>query len=119
MEERRETVTAADGRRLDVRIAGPEGGPAIVAHPGTPDYARLHSETLAAGAERGVRHVSYARPGYLESDRHEGRSLADCAADVAAIADALGLDRFHVVGWWGGRAAVRTSWPARRSFPTG
>jgi pimeloyl-ACP methyl ester carboxylesterase len=85
-----------------VRIAGPEDGPTIVAHPGTPDDARLNSDTRSAGAQRGVRHVSYARPGYLESDRHEGRSVASCATDVRAIADALEIDRFHVVGWSGG-----------------
>jgi pimeloyl-ACP methyl ester carboxylesterase len=102
MDEWRETVTTPDGRRLEVRIAGPEGGPTVVAHPGTPDDARLSSETRSAGSERGVRHVSYARPGYLESDRHQGRSVASCAADVRAIANALELDRFHVVGWSGG-----------------
>jgi pimeloyl-ACP methyl ester carboxylesterase len=102
MDERRETVTTPDGRRLEVRIAGPEGGPTVVAHPGTPDDARLNSDTRSAGAQRGVRHVSYARPGYLESDRHEGRSVASCAADVRAIAYALEIDRFHVVGWSGG-----------------
>jgi pimeloyl-ACP methyl ester carboxylesterase len=102
MDERRETVTTPEGRRLEVRIAGPEGGPTVVAHPGTPDDARLKSDIRSAGAERRVRHVSYARPGYLESDRHEGRSVASCAADVRAIADALDIDRFHVVGWSGG-----------------
>jgi pimeloyl-ACP methyl ester carboxylesterase len=102
MDERRELVTAPDGRRLEVRISGPDDGPVVIAHPGTPDDAKLNSHTLATGAERGVRHVSYARPGYLESDRHEGRSVADCAADGAAIADGLGIDRFHVVGWSGG-----------------
>lgn len=102
MDERRETVTTPEGRRLEVRIAGPEGGPTVVAHPGTPDGARLKSDTRSAGAQRGVRHVSYARPGYPGSDRHEGRSVASCGADVRAIADALEIDRFHVVGWSGG-----------------
>jgi pimeloyl-ACP methyl ester carboxylesterase len=102
MDERREAVTTPDDRLLEVRIARPEGGPTVVAHPGTPDDARLNSETRSAGAERGVRHVSYARPGYLESDRDEGRSVASCAEDVRAIADALEIDRFHVVGWSGG-----------------
>jgi pimeloyl-ACP methyl ester carboxylesterase len=102
VEERRETVTAADGRRLDVTITGPDGGGTIIGHGGTPDDGRLYPETVAAGTERGLRHVSFARPGYVGSDRHEGRSVADCAADVEAIADALGIERFHVVGWSGG-----------------
>jgi hypothetical protein len=39
MDERRETVTTPEGRRLEVRIAGPEGGPTVVlirARPTTP-----------------------------------------------------------------------------------
>ena len=42
------------------------------------------------------------RPGYGDSDRLAGRSVAAAAADVAAIADAYGLDRFGVVGRSGG-----------------
>ncbi len=102
MEERREVIAGPRGRRLDVRVVGPRGGPVIIAHSGTPDDASLRPETVAAGIERGARHVSYARPGYLRSDRHQGRSVADCAADVRAIADALAIERFHVLGWSGG-----------------
>lgn len=50
----------------------------------------------------GVRLITYDRPGYGDSDRHEGRSVGDVAADVAAIADHFGLDRFAVVGRSGG-----------------
>jgi pimeloyl-ACP methyl ester carboxylesterase len=46
--------------------------------------------------------VTYSRPGYGDSTRHAGRSVADCAGDVAAIADQLGFERFHTVGWSGG-----------------
>lgn len=102
VEERRELITARDGRRLDVRIAGPDDDGVVVGHAGTPDDGQLFDETVEAGAKRGLRHVSYARPGYAESDRKEGRSVADCAVDVEAIADALEIERFHVVGWSGG-----------------
>ena len=57
---------------------------------------------LEEGAERGVRHISYSRPGYRGSERDPGRSVADCAADVAAIADALDIERFLCVGSSGG-----------------
>ena len=46
--------------------------------------------------------MSYDRPGYGGSGRHEGRSVADAAADVAAIADHLGADSFAVWGHSGG-----------------
>ncbi len=57
---------------------------------------------LAAGAERGFRHITYSRPGYGDSVRDPGRRVASCAADVAAIADALGVARFYSVGLSGG-----------------
>jgi pimeloyl-ACP methyl ester carboxylesterase len=101
VKELREAMTA-DGRRLDVRIHGPEAGPIVIDQTGTPSDGRLHAETVEAGAERGLRHVSYARPGYAASDRDSRRSVADCAADVAAIADTLGIERFYVVGGSGG-----------------
>jgi pimeloyl-ACP methyl ester carboxylesterase len=59
---------------------------------------------------RGLRHVgdgylthrlcvyTYDRPGYGRSTRMPGRRVADVAADVRAIADAVGLDRFAVGG---------------------
>jgi pimeloyl-ACP methyl ester carboxylesterase len=97
-----QSVRAPDGRALEVRVTGPEGGTTLIAHGGTPDDGSLHSETLEEGARRGLRQVSYARPGYAGCDRQEGRSVADCAADIAAIADALGIERFHTVGWSGG-----------------
>lgn len=83
-------------------MAGPEGAPSLIAHTGTPSDGSPHRETLEEAAKRGLRQVSYARPGYAGSDRHEGRSVADCAADVEAIANALGIERFHTVGWSGG-----------------
>jgi pimeloyl-ACP methyl ester carboxylesterase len=46
--------------------------------------------------------ITYDRPGYGQSDRHPGRRVADCAADVAAIADELGFERFAVRGGSGG-----------------
>jgi pimeloyl-ACP methyl ester carboxylesterase len=50
----------------------------------------------------GIRLISYDRPGYGESDRQQGRSVASAAADVLDIADQLGLDNFSVVGRSGG-----------------
>jgi len=50
----------------------------------------------------GVRLISFDRPGYGESDRLEGRRVADAAADMLAIADAHDLEQFSVVGRAGG-----------------
>jgi pimeloyl-ACP methyl ester carboxylesterase len=50
------------------------------------------------GAQRGLRHVTYSRPGYASSDRCAGRTVADCALDVAAIADALDIEAATIAG---------------------
>jgi pimeloyl-ACP methyl ester carboxylesterase len=41
-------------------------------------------------------------PGTVWSSPHPGRSIADCAADIKAVADELGIDRMAVWGWSGG-----------------
>jgi pimeloyl-ACP methyl ester carboxylesterase len=51
---------------------------------------------------QGVRLVTYDRPGYGLSDPHPGRIVADAADDVRAIADALGIETFAVMGRSGG-----------------
>jgi pimeloyl-ACP methyl ester carboxylesterase len=50
----------------------------------------------------GIRLIAFDRPGYGGSDRLPGRTVADAATDVVAIADALGLERFAVLGRSGG-----------------
>jgi pimeloyl-ACP methyl ester carboxylesterase len=52
--------------------------------------------------DAGVRAITYDRAGYGLSSRRAGRSVADAAADVATIADALALARFAVTGGSGG-----------------
>jgi pimeloyl-ACP methyl ester carboxylesterase len=96
------TVRAADGRRLSTQVYGdPEGKPVFLLH-GTPG-SRLGPHPRPAVLHRlGVRLISFDRPGYGESDRMEGRRVADVAADVRAIADTYGLRRFAVVGRSGG-----------------
>jgi pimeloyl-ACP methyl ester carboxylesterase len=50
----------------------------------------------------GARVITYDRPGYGQSSRHPGRRVVDCVADVTAIVDDLGVDRFAVTGGSGG-----------------
>jgi pimeloyl-ACP methyl ester carboxylesterase len=102
MEVRPLEVKAADGRRLQAEVAGPEDGELLVFHSGTPEAGMVFEPMVELGSKRGLRHLTYSRPGYRDSDRLEGRTVADCAADVAAIADALGVGRFHTAGASGG-----------------
>jgi pimeloyl-ACP methyl ester carboxylesterase len=52
--------------------------------------------------QNGIRWVSYDRPGYGGSTPDPGRDVASAASDVSAIADALGIDQFAVMGASGG-----------------
>ena len=96
------SVTAGDGRTLEVALGGPPDGTPLIFFHGTPGAAGPFYRLIETGAERGVRHIAYSRPGYGASDRHPGRTVASCAADVVAIADALGYDRFYCSGGSGG-----------------
>jgi pimeloyl-ACP methyl ester carboxylesterase len=96
------SISAGNGRLLEVVLAGPPDGVALFSHHGTPGAAEMLDPLVEVGAQRNLRHITYSRPGYGRSDRLAGRSVASCAADVAAIADALGYDRFYSVGSSGG-----------------
>jgi pimeloyl-ACP methyl ester carboxylesterase len=95
-------ITGPGGRRLDVELSGPRDGQVVLAHHGTPDAGTMFEPLVDAAGARGLRHVTYSRPGYGGSERHEGRRVADCAADVVAILDHLEVDRCFTVGTSGG-----------------
>lgn len=96
------TLTTPDGRTLAYVVRGPEDGmPVIVSH-GTPGSRFVRQPDDALYERQKVRAVAYDRPGYGLSDRKRGRSVADAAADIAAIADKLGFERYAVVGGSGG-----------------
>jgi pimeloyl-ACP methyl ester carboxylesterase len=98
----RTQIEVDDGRRLDVASAGPEDGPVVLFHTGTPGEGIVFDGLIQEGIDRGLRHISYSRPGYGRSERLPGRTVADCITDVEAIAKAFGTERFHTVGWSGG-----------------
>jgi pimeloyl-ACP methyl ester carboxylesterase len=94
------TVPTPDGRALRYRDEGDEDAPVVVTHHGTPG-ARLSAHPDPHLGD-GLRRIAYDRPGYGGSTPHPGRRVADVARDVAALADALGLERFGVYGVSGG-----------------
>ena len=89
-----------------VTVLGPEEGDSVFLLHGTPGVRDLFDFNVEEGARRGLSHVLYSRPGYEGSDRHPGRLVADCAADIAAIADVLRIESFYVIGESGGGPAA-------------
>jgi pimeloyl-ACP methyl ester carboxylesterase len=96
------TIETRDGRELCIEIAGEPSGRTILIHNGTPNSRHLYGPWVEDADARGVRVVSYDRPGYGGSTPHPGHTVADGAADVESIADALGVERFAVWGLSGG-----------------
>ena len=96
------TLRLSDGRALGYAQYGAPGGrPVFVFHgsPGSRVQVRAaHGPALA----RGIRIIAPDRPGLGLSTRLPGRQIADWPKDVRALADALGIARFAVIGISGG-----------------
>lgn len=89
-------VRVAGGRELAYTDIGDPSGPCVFFFHGAP-MSRLHLVPLDKPfAAEGLRVVSPDRPGYGRSSPQPGRSMTDWPADVAALADALAIDRFLV-----------------------
>ena len=95
-------VHTRDGRTLRISQAGEIGGVPGLCHHGMPGSRLLEPTDVARAHRRGIHLIGYDRPGYGGSSHHEGRNVADCAADVRTIADALGIRRLAVWGVSGG-----------------
>jgi pimeloyl-ACP methyl ester carboxylesterase len=72
------------------------GFPVFFLH-GSPG-SRLFCPKESVTAACGVRLITVDRPGYGRSDLHPGRKMLDWPDDVAALADALAIDEFAIVG---------------------
>lgn len=93
------TVRLPDGRRLACTTLGPADGlPVLQFHGAIGTPVRACPDTERVLGEAGVRLVLPQRPGFGGSDPAPRRTLTTWPADVAALADGLGLERFAVLG---------------------
>lgn len=97
-----DTVTLRDGRELAIAVSGPPGGVPLLYHHGTPGCLLQPAASRAECASRGLRFVTYSRAGAQGSTRNPGRTVADVAADMEDVLDAVGADRCLVAGKSGG-----------------
>jgi pimeloyl-ACP methyl ester carboxylesterase len=95
-------VRTPDGRTLVVREGGDPAGAPMLVFNGTPGSSLFYEPHLRDAEERGIRLISYDRPGYGGSTRDKGRNVVACAGDAAAVCDALGVGRFCLWGISGG-----------------
>lgn len=108
------TVSTADAGELTFDLLRSEiEGPQVIALHGFPQGARAWTRVGELLAERGIGLVAIDQRGYSPAARPEGvEHYGDriLSADVLMIADALGLDRFHLTGHdWGSHIAWVTA----------
>ncbi|MBN1813278.1 MAG: alpha/beta hydrolase [Anaerolineae bacterium] len=90
-------IRLPDGRALGYAEYGDPAGKPVLFFTGAPSSRFLHPPTEPTKA-LGARLIVLERPGFGLSDFQPRRTLLDWPNDVAAAADALGLDRFAVAG---------------------
>ena len=99
---------AANGFTFHCRECGPEGGEPVILLHGFPESSRMWTPLLPVLAEAGYRVLAPDQRGYSPGARPEGIDnyrYANLASDVTALADAVGFERFHLVGHdWGAGA---------------
>src|SRR4051794_20731127 len=102
MSEDLRQLRLSDGRRLAYcEYGSPAGKPVLYFH-GWPG-SRLEAKLADPVAKKfNAKIIAIDRPGFGMSDFKPNRTLLDWPLDVCELADALGLDRFAVVGVSGG-----------------
>ena len=105
-EERK--VALSTGIHMNVALAGPAGAPPVILMHGFPESHRTWRE-IAVRLDDSLRLVMPDLRGFGETDRPQevGAYATDTLiADIFALADALDIDRFALVGHdWGGAIA--------------
>jgi pimeloyl-ACP methyl ester carboxylesterase len=95
-------LSVGGGRVLRYCWYGPADGVPVISHSGSPSSRWKWPHLVGAMERSGVRLLVYDRPGYGGSTRQPGRTVADAAGDVRALADAQGWARFAAFGGSGG-----------------
>lgn len=112
------TIALPDSRLLCYDDVGSLGGLPVIFFHGMPGSRRYWQITGPGdpASEKNVRLISPDRPGIGRSSPAPHRSVRSTAADVLALADQLGLERFSLVGFSGGctyALAVAAAQPER------
>jgi 3-oxoadipate enol-lactonase len=102
------------GRTCVIDLAGPPGAPTLILiHALATTAALSWYPSMQALSER-YRVIAFDQRWHGRGIRSESFSLEDCADDVVAVADALGIDKFTVVGYSMGGAIAQLVWRRHR-----
>lgn len=100
--KRDQTIQLPDGRMLGFAEFGNSIGYPVFLFHGTPGSRLWFAEDDPVAQELGLRQIAVDRPGYGLSSPKKNHSILDFPADVAALANYLGLNKFAVLGTSGG-----------------
>lgn len=91
-----------EGRALACIESGDPAGTPLLEFHGLPSPRLAQTISDKFLRDRGIRRVTVDRPGVGFSDPQPGRTLLDWPQDVAEAVDALGIERFAILGVSGG-----------------
>jgi pimeloyl-ACP methyl ester carboxylesterase len=103
------------GRTCVIDLAGPPGAPTLIlVHALATTAALSWYPSMHKLAER-YRVIAFDQRWHGRGIQSESFSLEDCADDVVAVADALGVGKFTVVGYSMGGAIAQLVWRRHRT----
>jgi 3-oxoadipate enol-lactonase len=103
------------GRTCVIEMAGPPGAPTLILLHALATTAALSWYPSMHALAKNYRVIAFDQRWHGRGIRSETFSLEDCADDVVAVADALGVERFTVVGYSMGGAVAQLVWRRHRS----
>ena len=111
------TLALADGRRLEGWASDGSSTAAVLLQVGTPSAGVPYEPMVAEATDRGLRFVTYSRPGYAGSTRRAGsigRRLRRGRRRARPRARARAAARRRLVGRWPARSRLRRAPPRAR-----
>lgn len=98
-----------------IDLPGPPGAPVLILVHALATTAALSWYPSMQALSEHYRVIAFDQRWHGRGIRSERFRLEDCADDVVAVADALGVDRFTVVGYSMGGAIAQLVWRRHRS----
>jgi len=95
-------LITGDGKCIDYFEFNSSASDVLIYHPGTPAAGPITNEVAEAALKYNFRVIELIRPGYGQSSRMPGRTVADVATLTAELADHLNIEKFVSMGWSGG-----------------
>jgi pimeloyl-ACP methyl ester carboxylesterase len=103
------------GRTCVIDMAGPPGAPTVILLHALATTAVLSWYPSMHELAKHYRVIAFDQRWHGRGIKSDTFTLEDCADDVVAVADALGVDRFTVVGYSLGGAIAQLVWRRHRT----